>query len=548
MPSSDLQPMDLTRRLVNSGVVSAAVAHQALQDAARVDTSLISYLLAKRLAPCGPLALVAAQAYGLPLLDLDAVDLASLPVSLVDQQLLLKHRLLPLWRRGQRLYVGVADPAHQQSLDDIRFHTALQVSPVLVEDDKLQRILDGWSRSAPQDAAGGLPDTVDDAPVVRYVNNILLDAVNVAASDIHFEPYETYYRIRFRLDGILYDQPPPAAEIAPRLASRLKVMAQLNIAEKRVPQDGRIRLTVSPHRTVDLRINTCPTLYGEKVVLRILEASAASLAVDELGLELQQQQQFLQAISRPQGMVLVTGPTGSGKTVTLYSVLNRLNKSEVNISTVEDPVEIQVAGINQVNINPKTGLTFAEALRAFLRQDPDILMVGEIRDLETAEIAIKAAQTGHLVMSTVHTNDASQTLMRLGYMGVSAFNLASSINLIVAQRLARRLCDQCKQVDELGTEALRDEGFSASELEAGILVYRAVGCPSCTNGYKGRIGIFEVMPISDAMGRLIVSGANAMQIRDQAKSEGVLDLRCAGLGKVKAGLTSLAEINRITKN
>ncbi len=548
MPSSDLQPMDLTRRLVNSGVVSAAVAHQALQDAARVDTSLVSYLLAKRLAPCGPLALVAAQAYGLPLLDLDAVDRASLPVSLVDQQLLLKHRLLPLWRRGQRLYVGVADPAHQQSLDDIRFHTALQVSPVLVEDDKLQRILDGWSRSAPQDAAGGLPDTVDDAPVVRYVNNILLDAVNAAASDIHFEPYETYYRIRFRLDGILYDQLPPAAEIASRLASRLKVMAQLNIAEKRVPQDGRIRLTVSRHRTVDLRINTCPTLYGEKVVLRILEASAASLAVDELGLELQQQQQFLQAISRPQGMVLVTGPTGSGKTVTLYSVLHRLNKSEVNISTVEDPVEIQVAGINQVNINPKTGLTFAEALRAFLRQDPDILMVGEIRDLETAEIAIKAAQTGHLVMSTVHTNDASQTLMRLGYMGVSAFNLASSINLIVAQRLARRLCDQCKQVDELGTEALRDEGFSASELEAGILVYRAVGCPSCTNGYKGRIGIFEVMPISDAMGRLIVSGANAMQIRDQAKSEGVLDLRCAGLGKVKAGLTSLAEINRITKN
>ena len=384
--------------------------------------------------------------------------------------------------------------------------------------------------------------------MVRYVNKILLDAINLGASDIHFEPYERTYRIRLRQDGILHEKASPPINIAPRLSARLKVMARLNIAERRVPQDGRIKLQLSKNRAIDFRVNTCPTLYGEKVVLRILDSSAAQIGIESLGFEESQRKQFEEAINKPYGMILVTGPTGSGKTVTLYTALNILNEPEVNISTAEDPVEIQVAGINQVNVNPKTGLTFAAALRAFLRQDPDIVMVGEIRDLETAEIAVKAAQTGHLVLSTLHTNDAPQTLTRLANMGVPPFNIASSVNLIIAQRLARRLCEHCKQPDDLAREALLAEGFSEQELGGGMQVYKPVGCDKCTGGYRGRVGLFEVMPVSDEMGRLIMEGANSIQIRDQANAEGISDLRAAGLRKVKAGVTSLEEINRVTKD
>lgn len=549
----------LVKRLTDSRLLSAQVISRTLQEARRNKVSFITQLHRQHLVSPELLIRAIAQEYSLPIFDLNPVNLDALPTKLIEPQLLHKHQALPLRQRGKHLLVGVSDPSNQQNLDDIQFHTALNVSPVLVQEDQLQEALDSLLHPNVTKTASNTPlaevitlasnteSDVDDAPVVRYVNQVLQDAINASASDIHFEPYENHYRIRFRLDGILHDQPSPEPDIASRLASRLKVMAQLNIAEKRVPQDGRIRLSASKNRAIDFRINTCPTLYGEKVVLRILDSTTTRLNIHELGMETQQQALFLQAINKPQGIILVTGPTGSGKTVTLYTALNRLNKAEVNISTVEDPVEIQVAGINQVNINTKTGLTFAEALRAFLRQDPDIMMVGEIRDLETAEIAIKAAQTGHLVMSTLHTNDASQTLMRLNYMGVPAFNIASSIHLIIAQRLARRLCDHCKQIDKLGAEALREEGFTDTDLQSGITIYRANGCAACTNGYKGRIGLFEVMPVSDAMGRLIVDGADAIQIRDQASKEGVLSLRNAGLNKVKAGLTSLAEINRVTK-
>ncbi len=389
---------------------------------------------------------------------------------------------------------------------------------------------------------------MDDAPIVRYVNKILVDAINGGASDIHFEPYEKKFRIRFRQDGLLNEVGAPPVNLAGRLVARLKVMSRMNIAERRVPQDGRIKLKLSRNRDIDFRVNTLPTLYGEKVVLRILDSSTAQVGVDKLGFEEAQKDAFLDAIGKPYGMVLVTGPTGSGKTVSLYSALNLLNKADVNISTVEDPVEIQVTGINQVNMNPKTGLTFAAALRAFLRQDPDIIMVGEIRDLETAEIAVKAAQTGHLVLSTLHTNDAPQTLTRLANMGVAPFNIASSVLLIMAQRLARRLCEHCKAEDDIPQEALLEEGFTQEDVRGGIKIYKPVGCSMCTNGYKGRVGIFQVMPVSEEMGRMIMEGGNAIQLADRARLEGVNDLRTSGLRKVKEGITSLEEINRVTKD
>jgi type IV pilus assembly protein PilB len=389
---------------------------------------------------------------------------------------------------------------------------------------------------------------VDDAPIVRYVNKILVDAISGGASDIHFEPYEKSFRIRFRQDGLLHEVAYPPVNIAARLVARLKVMSRMNIAERRVPQDGRIKLKLSSSRDIDFRVNTLPTVYGEKVVLRILDSSSARVGIESLGFEPEQRDAFMRAIAKPYGMILVTGPTGSGKTVSLYSALNILNKAEVNISTVEDPVEIQVNGINQVNMNPKTGLTFAAALRSFLRQDPDIIMVGEIRDLETAEIAVKAAQTGHLVLSTLHTNDAPQSLTRLANMGVAPFNIASSVLLIMAQRLTRKLCVHCRAVDEVPREALIEEGFTQNDIDEGLTIYRAVGCERCTNGYKGRIGIFQVMGVSEAIGRLIMAGGNAMQLADQARNEGVADLRASGLRKVKAGITSLEEVNRVTKD
>ena len=390
---------------------------------------------------------------------------------------------------------------------------------------------------------------IDEAPVVRYINKILMDAINSKASDVHFEPYEKAYRIRYRQDGLLVEKSAPPFNIARRLASRLKVMARLNIAERRIPQDGRIKLRVSEHKAIDFRVNTCPTLYGEKVVLRILDSAAAELGVDSLGFEEDQKKLFMEAISKPYGMVLVTGPTGSGKTVSLYTALNILNHPDVNISTAEDPVEIQVTGINQLNVNVATGLTFASALRAFLRQDPDIIMVGEIRDLETGEIGVKAAQTGHLVLSTLHTNDAPQTLTRLANMGIPPYNIASSVNLIMAQRLARRLCPLCREKEELPKEVLLEEGFTEAEVAEGLTLYKAVGCDKCIKGYKGRVGIFEMLPVSEGIGQLILESGNSIQLKEQALKEGhYYDLRTAGLKKVKQGITSLEEINRVTKD
>jgi type IV pilus assembly protein PilB len=559
----------LARRLVQEGLLSEQEATAATEDAASANRPLISHLVSHDLVKAHDAAIAASQEYGVPLFDLASIDPENMPTELVDEKLVRKHHALPLIKRGNRLFLAVSDPTNHQGLDEIKFHTGLTTDAVLVEEDKLSAMIE-HALDAQDTAMSDLLDEdlenldigagddddkekesnldVDDAPVVRYVNKILLDAINSGTSDIHFEPYEKTYRVRFRQDGMLHEKATPPINIAARLAARLKVMARMNIAERRVPQDGRIKMNLSRNRSIDFRVNTCPTLYGEKVVLRILDSSAASLGVEALGFDPRQKEDFLAAIAKPYGMILVTGPTGSGKTVTLYTALNRLNEPEVNISTAEDPVEINVAGINQVNVNPKTGLTFAEALRAFLRQDPDIVMVGEIRDLETAEIAVKAAQTGHLVLSTLHTNDAPQTLTRLANMGIPPFNIASSVNLILAQRLARRLCEHCKTVDDVPRDALIEEGFTEEEIREGIQVYKPVGCDKCTKGYKGRVGLFEVMPVSDAMGKLIMENGNAIQIRDLAKSEGLQDLRASGLAKVKQGITSLEEINRVTKD
>ena len=559
----------LARRLVQDGLLSEEAASAATEAAASANRPLVSYLVRDGRVKALDVAVAASLEYGVPLFDLDAIDPSNMPTSLVEEKLVRKHHAMPLIKRGNRLFLAVSDPTNHQGLDEIKFHTGLTTDAVLVEEDKLSAAMDvalqaqdtAMSDLLDEDLENldiGMADDdigekesnldVDDAPVVRYVNKILLDAINSGTSDIHFEPYEKTYRVRFRQDGMLHEKANPPINIAARLAARMKVMARMNVAERRVPQDGRIKMVLSRNRSIDFRVNTCPTLYGEKVVLRILDSSAATLGVESLGFDEMQKKHFVSAISKPYGMILVTGPTGSGKTVTLYTALNMLNNPEVNISTAEDPVEIQVAGINQVNVNPKTGLTFAEALRAFLRQDPDIVMVGEIRDLETAEISVKAAQTGHLVLSTLHTNDAPQTLTRLANMGIPAFNIASSVNLILAQRLARRLCEHCKTVEDVPHDALIEEGFTEDEIRAGITVYGPVGCDKCTKGYKGRVGIFEVMPVTEAIGRLIMENGNAIQIRDLAKSEGLQDLRASGLAKVRLGVTSLEEINRVTKD
>ncbi|MFI0458510.1 MAG: type IV-A pilus assembly ATPase PilB, partial [Candidatus Thiodiazotropha endolucinida] len=467
------------------------------------------------------------------------------------------------------LFLAVSDPTNHQGLDEIRFNTGLASEAILVEEEKLKRTIDKVME-AQETNMGDLLDAdldnldissgedeaetdeskldVDEAPVVRYINKLLLDAIKQGVSDIHFEPYEYTYRVRYRQDGILREVASPPSNLASRLSSRIKVMSRMNIAEKRVPQDGRIKMQLSKSRAIDFRVNTCPTLHGEKIVLRILDPTSAQLGIEALGFEEEQQNNFFDAINKPYGMILVTGPTGSGKTVSLYTALNLLNKPEVNISTAEDPVEIQVAGINQVNTNVKTGLTFAEALRAFLRQDPDIVMVGEIRDLETAEIAVKAAQTGHLVLSTLHTNDAPQTLTRLANMGIPPFNIASSVLLIMAQRLARRLCENCKAPEDLPREALLEEGFTEEDLKTDFTTFKPVGCDLCTGGYKGRVGIFQVMPVSETMGKLIMEGGSSLQLEEQADKEGVDNLRRSGLRKVMQGITSLQELNRVTKD
>ena len=563
-----MKPSGLPWRLVRDRLLTEDQAAAAATDAQRHRQPFVQYLVEQKILDSRRIAIAAAHEFGVPLLDLSAVELVDSPIALVDEKLIRKHRALPLFRRGNRIFLALSDPTNDQALEEIRFNTGLATDAVLVEEDKLavaiERAIDAQDTamgdltdadldnldiaSSDEDGRDDTDANVDDAPVVRYVNKILIDAITAAASDIHFEPYEKYFRIRFRQDGLLREVASPPVNIAGRLVARLKVMSRMNIAERRVPQDGRIKLKVSRSRDIDFRVNTLPTLYGEKVVLRILDSSSAQVGIDALGFEPEQRDAFMSAIGKPYGMILVTGPTGSGKTVSLYSALNILNKPDINISTVEDPVEIQVPGINQVNMNLKTGLTFASALRAFLRQDPDIVMVGEIRDLETAEIAVKAAQTGHLVLSTLHTNDAPQTLTRLANMGVAPFNIASSILLIMAQRLTRKLCPHCKQAEDVPREALREEGFSDEEIDEGLTIYRPVGCERCTKGYRGRVGIFQVMKVSEAVGRLIMEGGNALQLAEQARREGVADLRQSGLRKVKAGITSLEEINRVTKD
>lgn len=574
---ADVRPSDtvvnltgIARLIARRGLVTEEKLAEAIDKARQTDVPLITYLSKNRLASSYAVAQLASREFGMPLLDLSAMSLDQSPKGLVAEKLVRMHRALPLYKHGPRLFIAVSDPTNMRALEDIKFQTGLTPEPVIVVDDQLTVALDkslDQASSAMQSILDeGLDDleitsgdeadqpdpatidAADDAPLVRFINKLLLDAINRGASDIHFEPYENEYRVRFRQDGILHEITKPPTSMAPRLAARLKIMARLNIAERRVPQDGRAKMQVSKRRAIDFRVNTLPTLYGEKVVMRILDAGAAKIGVDALGFDEREKKLFLNAIKKPQGMVLVTGPTGSGKTVTLYTALNILNVPEVNISTVEDPVEIQLVGANQVNVNFKTGLTFAEALRAFLRQDPDIIMLGEIRDLETAEIAIKAAQTGHMVLSTVHTNSAAQTLTRMVNMGVPAYNIASSVTLIIAQRLARKLCEHCKTLeDEIPEAELISQGFRKEELTE-LDIYRAVGCPQCTNGYRGRVGLFEVMPVSEDIGRIIMAGGNAMDIGDQAKREGLVTLRESGLNKIRAGVTSLEEINRVTKD
>ena len=561
----------LPRRLVQDGVVSEADLMAALAAIDGKSANLVPHLVANRLGDARQIAIAAAHEFGVPLLDLDAVDLDLDVVKLVDEKLLLKHRILPLLQRGKRLFIAVCDPTNLQALDEIKFQTTLRIEAVIVEQDKLDsrvaraiEAVDTTMSNLEDDAegfdlenlevTGGDEDPgadvansdVDDAPIVRFVNKVMVDAIKKGASDIHFEPYEKHFRIRLRQDGVLTEIARPPVALAMKVSARLKVMARLDIAERRVPQDGRIKMKLSKNRAIDFRVNTCPTLFGEKVVCRLLDPSSAQLGIDALGYEEHQKQIYLANLAKPYGMILVTGPTGSGKTVSLYTGLNILNTMDRNISTAEDPCEINVPGINQVNVNPKVGLTFAAALRAFLRQDPDIIMVGEVRDLETAEIAIKAAQTGHLVLSTLHTNDAPKTLTRLVDMGVKPYAIASSVSLIIAQRLARRLCSNCKEPVDIPAEALLKEGFTKADVEAGLTIFHAKGCSQCTSGYKGRVGIYQVMPCTETIGRIIMEGGNSLQIAAQAKKEGVADLRQSGLRKVKDGLTSLEEINRVT--
>ncbi len=558
----------LARALVQQGKLRPDRAEALARKATQSNTQFIDELVAVRevtgLAPAA-IARFAADTFGHPLLDLSALDADQLPKDTIDRKLVAGLRILALRKRGNRLAVAVSDPTNTQALDQVKFQTQLALDIVVVEHDKLLPLIEKSAQSASQVIEKLIDDDVsfddllaentaepqtddsstvevDDAPVVRFLQKLLLDAIAEGASDLHFEPYEKYYRVRFRVDGILREVSQPPLAIRERLVTRIKVVSRLDISEKRVPQDGRMKLALSGQRAVDFRVSTLPTLYGEKIVMRILDASQAKLGIDALGYEPDQKELMLQAIRRPYGMVLVTGPTGSGKTVSLYTCLNILNQPGVNISTAEDPAEIQLAGINQVNVNEKAGLTFANAMRAFLRQDPDVIMVGEIRDLETADIAIKAAQTGHMVMSTLHTNDAPATLVRLANMGVPAFNIASSIILITAQRLARRLCS-CKQPAPVDKDALLAAGFSEADLDGSWTLYHAVGCDRCKgSGYKGRTGIYQVMPISEATQHLILHGANSMDIARQAQQEGVRDLRQSGLLKVKQGITTIDEV------
>ncbi|MBI3779158.1 MAG: type IV-A pilus assembly ATPase PilB [Gammaproteobacteria bacterium] len=559
----------LALRLVRDNLLSPTDAERIQADALSKKTSFVTQLVESKKLDSATIAKVASEDFGIPLFEINSLDLEMAPVKLVDEKIIRRHHVLPLFKRGTRLFVAVADPTNLQALDEIKFHTGLGTEPILVEEEKLATIieksLDAQDTSL-ADLAGddslenleivageedkesggaGGEEGINDAPVVKFVNKVLMDAINRGASDIHIEPYEKTYRVRYRQDGILHEVASPPLTLSARISARIKILSRLDIAERRIPQDGRIKMRISKNRAIDFRVSTLPTLWGEKIVMRILDPTSATLGVEKLGFEDFQKQLFLEAVHRPYGMVLVTGPTGSGKTVTLYTAVNILNTPDTNISTAEDPVEINLAGVNQVNINEKAGLNFSSALRAFLRQDPDVILVGEIRDLETAEISIKAAQTGHMVLSTLHTNDAPSTLTRLANMGVPPFNIASAVNLIVAQRLARRLCTHCKKPIDIPKPALLKTGFKEEDLPS-LVVYGPVGCDACNGGYKGRVGIYQVMPVTEEIGAIIMRGGNQLDIEKQSRIEGVPDLRQAGLMKVKAGVTSLEEVESAT--
>jgi len=557
----------LEKCLVKNKLISLEQIQEYSQTAKKEKSNLVSFLVKNKHISAKKLATCASIEFGLPFFDLSVIDAGNLPSDIMGEELIQKHHVLPLFKRGTKLYIAFSDPTNFKALDEIKFNTRLKTETIIVEEDKLTVAIDAFFDASDTSMTDLLDEDldnieissgeeenkdiskdkdIDDAPIVRFVNKILLDAIKKGASDIHLEPFEKTFRIRFRSDGMLHEVAKPPANISNRIISRIKVMSKMDIAERRVPQDGRIKMKLSKNRAIDFRVNTCPTLFGEKVVLRILDPTSAQLGVEKLGFEPEQQALFLEAIHKPYGMVLVTGPTGSGKTVSLYTGLNILNTVERNISTAEDPVEITVEGINQVNMNVKAGLDFSTALKAFLRQDPDIIMVGEIRDLETAQIAVKAAQTGHLVLSTLHTNDAPQTLNRLLQMGIPAFNIVSSVLLIMAQRLGRRLCQFCKEEDKLPDNTLLEIGFKPEEIGT-FTAYKAVGCDQCNSGYKGRVGIYQVMPISEAMRTKILENCNAMELGEQAELEGINDLRRSGLLKIMQGITSIEEIDRITQ-
>jgi len=567
--SDNISLSGLARQMVQAGVMDEKTAQQAQLQAQRAKLSLVTYVVQSKLAKGRAMAELASEQFGVALFDLAAMDRDSLPKELVSEKLARQHRVLPLVKRGTKLYVAISDPANHQSITDIQFSTGLTIESILVEDDKLGDAidklydngttgleelgdvdLDGIDVESVSDdvkKVGEEGDAADDAPVVRFVNKMLLDAIRGGSSDLHFEPYEKAYRVRLRTDGVLHEVARPPIQLAPRISARLKVMAALDISERRKPQDGRIKMRISKNKAIDFRVNTLPTLWGEKIVMRILDPSSAQMGIDALGYEESQKQLYMDALKQPQGMILVTGPTGSGKTVSLYTGLNILNTVDVNISTAEDPVEINLEGINQVNVNPRQGMDFAQALRAFLRQDPDVIMVGEIRDLETAEIAIKAAQTGHMVMSTLHTNSAAETLTRLRNMGVAAFNIATSVNLIIAQRLARKLCSSCKKEVEVPRDALLKEGFPEESIGT-FKIYGPVGCENCVGGYKGRVGIYEVVKNTPALARIIMEDGNSIDISTQMRKDGFNDLRTSALIKAMQGVTSLEEVNRVTKD
>ncbi|WLG44173.1 type IV-A pilus assembly ATPase PilB [Pseudomonas sp. FP1740] len=565
---NDIALSGLAKQLVLAELITDQSAQKAYQQAQRDRVSLVSYLVQNKLLKSWQVAEVASEHFGMALLDLDCLEKDTQPKGLVSEKLIRQHHALPLWRRGNKLFVGVSDPSNQQVINDIQFSTGLNTEAILVEEDKLSDAIEKFFDShatgleemadvdldgldiesvddQKQDAIAG-QDT-DDAPVVRFVHKMLLDAIKSGSSDLHFEPYEKSYRVRMRTDGILHEVAKPPTQLANRIASRLKIMASLDISERRKPQDGRIKMRLSKSKSIDFRVNTLPTLWGEKVVIRILDPSSAQMGIDALGYEPEQKDLYMAALKQPQGMILVTGPTGSGKTVSLYTGLNILNTVDINISTAEDPVEINMEGVNQVNVNPRQGMDFAQALRSFLRQDPDVIMVGEIRDLETAEIAIKAAQTGHMVLSTLHTNSAAQTLTRLHNMGIQGFNIATSVSLIIAQRLARKLCSHCKKPIEIPRETLLKEGFPEERIGS-FTIYEPVGCNQCNAGYKGRVGIYEVVKNTPDLQRLIMAEGNSLEIDLQMRKDGFNDLRTSGLLKAMQGITSLEEINRVTKD